>query len=73
MRLIKLESFEQGEVFVKLHLRSLESVAKFFQVLCGVENSVSKLNQHCAERNYDIGRSQSKLTVRERAWHPAHS
>lgn len=32
------------EVFVKLHLSSSESFAKFFQVLSGVENAVSKLN-----------------------------
>lgn len=66
------------EVFVKLHLRSSESFAKFFQVLSGVENAVSKLNQpqenpRFAERNYDVGRSQSKLTVREGTWLPAHS
>lgn len=70
MRLIKLESFERGEVSVKLHSRLLESFAKLLQELCGVQNSVSKLkqaqeNQHFAERNYDTGRNQSKLTVRK--------
>jgi hypothetical protein len=45
MRLIKLESFERGEVSVKLHPRLLEPFAELFQELCGVQNSVSKPNQ----------------------------
>lgn len=70
MRLIKLESFEQGEVSGKLHPQLLEPFGKLFQVLPGVQNSVSKPNQpqenqHFAGRNYDTGRNQSKLTVRK--------
>lgn len=73
-----MKALRRRGVFVKLHLRSSESFAKFFQVLGGVENAVSKLsrpqeNPRFAERNDDVGSSQSKLIVREGTWLPAHS
>ena len=45
MRLIKLKSYEQEEVFVKLHPRLVEPFSELFPALCGILSSIPRLDK----------------------------